>query len=101
MLRSRAEAADAAREEGSAFDQSRNLIARYERENDVIRENLELYDTLIGVISKGVEAGYKTGYDLQTLQNTKRTDELNLRINDINIQLELAKLHYSAYGEGK
>jgi outer membrane protein TolC len=101
MLRQKAEAADTAREEGVAYQQARNLITRYEKENGVFRDNLKLYDTLIGVIGKGVEAGYKTGYDLQTLQNTKHTDELSMKINTINIQLELAKLHYSTYGEGQ
>ncbi len=101
MLRRKAEEADTVREEGIGYEQSRNLITRYEKENGVFRQNLALYDTLIDAIRKGVEAGYKTGYDLQTLENTKTNDLLSMKINDINIQMELAKLHYSTQGEGK
>jgi len=54
-----------------------------------------LYDDLIKAIQAGVNAGVKTGYDLQTLKNTKSIEELEITINEINIQLELAKLHFA------
>ena len=100
MLRQRAEAADTEREEALAYEQLRNLVTRYENEIGVLEENLELYDTLIDVTRKGVAAGYKTGYDLQTLENTRRTAELEIAVDRINIQLELAKLHYQTFEKG-
>jgi len=54
-----------------------------------------LYDDLIQATQAGVNAGTKTGYDLQTLKNSKKIEELEIKINEINIQIELAKLHFS------
>ena len=100
MLRQRAEAADARREESLAYEQLRNLVTRYEKEIGLLEENLELYDTLIDVTRQGVKSGYKTGYDLQTLENTRRIAELEIAVDRVNIQLELAKLHYQSFEKG-
>lgn len=94
-LKESAATADKSREIEALYKQSLELIDSY---NDIIaitRKNLTLYDDLIQAIQAGVNAGVKTGYDLQTLQNTKAIEELEIQINEINIQIELAKLHFS------
>lgn len=101
MLRQKAEAADRVREEGQKYEQTRNLISRYEEENRVLGENLKLYDTLLEVAQKGYASGLKTGYDVQTLSHTRKIGELDIAINRLNIQLEMAKLHYGTYGRGE
>jgi outer membrane protein len=95
VLRRRGELLDSRREEGYAFEQALSRIEIYREYIDVTAQNLALYKELIDVTQKGVEAGYYTGYDLQTLKNSRIIDESTIRINEINIQIELAKLHYS------
>ena len=58
-------------------------------------KNLSLYDELISVIQAGVDSGYKTGYDLQTIKNSKAIEEYTIKINELNIELELAKLYFA------
>jgi outer membrane protein len=95
VLRRRGELLDSRREEGYAFEQALSRIEIYREYIDVTAQNLSLYKELIDVTQKGVEAGYYTGYDLQTLKNSRIIDESTIKINEINIQIELAKLHYS------
>lgn len=94
-LQSIAKISDKQREVEREYLQSISLIENYRETINLIRENLKLYDDLIGVIEAGVRSGIKTGYDLQTLKNTKSIEELEISINEINIQIELAKLHFS------
>ena len=83
------------REEGLAYQQSILSIRRFEGVNEVLEENLALYHSLLGITEKAFKAGYKTGYDVQTLQNSIKSAELEIAINDMNIQIELAKLHFA------
>jgi outer membrane protein TolC len=94
-LKENALIADKAREIEATYVQSLDLIDNYHDIISITRQNLALYDDLIKAIQAGVNAGVKTGYDLQTLNNTKLIEELEIKINEINIQLELAKLHFA------
>lgn len=79
----------------ASYAQAIELIKSYKRYIEITSKNLSLYDELITVIQAGVDMGYKTGYDLQTLKNSKDIEQFNIKINEINIELELAKLHFS------
>jgi len=94
-LKENALTADKAREIEATYTQSIDLIDNYQDIISITRQNLLLYDDLINAIQAGVKAGVKTGYDLQTLNNTKSIEELEIKINEINIQVELAKLHFA------
>jgi outer membrane protein TolC len=94
-LRGAADAQDKERTKRSSYAQSVELIKSYRRYIEITSKNLSLYDDLISVTQAGVDAGYKTGYDLQTLKNSKAIDEYTIKINEINIQLELSKLHFA------
>ena len=74
----------------------RSLLEAWTRATDgaLAQNNLALYDDLIQATTAGVKTGYRSGYDLETLQNTKKIDEYEITINELNIQLELVKLHY-------
>lgn len=87
--------ADTQRELEASYRQSVQKIESYREYINITTTNLSLYDDLIQVVQAGVNAGTKTGYDLQTLQNSKKVEELEITINEINIQLELAKLYFS------
>lgn len=94
-LRTRSQTLDKTREQTAYYKQIKSNIDTYREYIELTRKNQALYDELLQVTEAGVKAGYRTGFDLQTLRNTKAIDEYEIRINELNIQLELAKLHYS------
>lgn len=94
-LQEAATIADKHRELEADYAQSIALIESYHETMQLISENLKLYDELINATQAGVNAGSKTGYDLQTLKNTKIIEEYDLKINTLKIQMELANLHFA------
>jgi outer membrane protein TolC len=94
-LKEAASAADKEREIRADYAQSVEKIRSYRDIISITTRNLSLYDDLIQAVKAGVDAGTKTGYDLQTLRNTRAIEEYDIRINEINIQSELARLHFS------
>lgn len=92
-LKQQAEAADIKRQMGAQYEQSLVRIDSYKRVIAITKDNLKFYGELIDATNAAVNAGYKAGYDLQTLQNTQSIEELELKINEINIQIELATLY--------
>jgi outer membrane protein len=70
-------------------------IQNYEAYKIVTQENISLYTNLIKIVQKALKSGLKTGYDLKTLQNTKKIDEIELEISNINIQIELVELTFA------
>lgn len=93
-LKQQAESADTKRQMDGRYDQSIAQIESYQNVIAITKENLNYYDELIDATKAAVNAGYKAGYDLQTLQNTRSIEELEIQINEINIQIELSTLHY-------
>lgn len=94
-LKQAAQVADEYRSTKASYAQSIELIESYRGYNKITSENLSLYDALIEAIKAGVNTGEKTGYDLETIKNTKAIEKLNIKLSDINIQIELAKLHFA------
>lgn len=92
-LKQQALSADTKRQMEGRYEQSLAHIESYQRMIAITGENLSHYAQLIGATKAAVDAGYKAGYDLQTLQNTKSIEELEIKINEINIQIELSSLH--------
>lgn len=96
-LKEAAKTADKQRELNAEYAQTLEKMQSYRETIAITAKNLLLYDELINVLQAGVNAGTKTGYDLQTLKNTKAIEELEIKINEINIQIEFAKLHFSLH----
>jgi len=94
-LKENASIADKKRELDAAYAQVIEKIESYRESIAITSENLILYNDLLRAIEAGVNAGTKTGYDLQTLKNTKAIEELEITINEINIQILLAQLHFA------
>jgi outer membrane protein TolC len=93
-LKSESQMLEQKREQNAYYKQVRSNIESFEEYIVLTQKNLALYKELLDVTSKAVNAGYKAGYDLKTLQNTNAIDECEISINEINIQLELVKLHF-------
>jgi outer membrane protein len=96
-LKEAAKTADKKRELNAQYALVFEKIQSYRDYISITSKNLLLYDELIRVLQAGVNAGTKTGYDLQTLKNTKTIEELEIKINEINIQIEFAKLHFALH----
>jgi len=94
-LKQAAQVADTYRSTKASYAQSIELIESYRSYNEITSKNLSLYDELIEAIEAGVNTGEKTGYDLEIIKNTKSIEKLNIKLSEINIQIELAKLHFA------
>ncbi|AXX86298.1 RND family efflux system, outer membrane channel protein, TolC family [Malaciobacter marinus] len=76
------------------FDETLTKIQTYKNYNKIINENIELYDDLIQINQVSSQAGMSSKYDLEILKNTKKINEYDLVINNIDMQLEYAKLYF-------
>ena len=76
------------------YEQILALINTYDEYEKTITNNLKLYDDLIMVNQSSNAAGMTADYDLEVLENTKRINEYDLEINDINKKLQYTKLYF-------
>lgn len=90
-----ATASDTRLESLLSYDRSANALRRYEKEIAIAESDLQLYDALIETARKGVETGYRSGYDLQTLQNSRAAAALDVEIGRLRIVAEQLKLYYA------
>lgn len=81
------------------YEQILNKIDSYEKYNKTINESIKLYDDLIMVNAVSNSAGMTSSYDLDILKNTKKINEYDLALNDINIKLQYSKLYFKTKGE--
>jgi len=72
-------------------------ISMIEDRIDVTKEDLSIYDSILKVIHEEKEAQIKTQSDLDTLENSQKIKVLDLKIYEVDKQIELlsvyAKLH--------
>lgn len=90
---------DKQRELEAAYGQIQERLKSYHAYIDIISKNVTLYDELISATKAGVDVGSKTGYDLQTLNNSQTIEQLEIDINKLNIQIELSNLYFSLHKE--
>jgi outer membrane protein TolC len=76
------------------YNQTLKNIDLITAKTKVANQNLKLYEELINLTSKEVQAGTKTKYDLETLQNNEKIEEYNIKINEIQKQIQLANLYF-------
>ena len=64
---------------------------------DITNEDLALYKSILNIIEEEKEAQLKTQSDVDTLQNSQKIKSVDLKIYEIDKQIELleiyAKLH--------
>ncbi len=76
------------------YEQILAQINTYDEYEKTIGNNLKLYDDLIIVNQSSNSAGMTSDYDLEVLQNTKKINEYDLQINDVNKKLQYSKLYF-------
>ena len=85
--------ADRKRELASLYQQVRHNLVNIEKKISLAQENRALYEKLLADTRELFRAGYKTEYDVDTLANSARIQELEVRILEFDSQRELLNLY--------
>jgi outer membrane protein TolC len=94
-LRAESQERTTAEEVKRAYAQSQSAIEATRKSVEVSKENIALYDSLINVTRAQAQSGSVSRFDLQTLENSRESDRLEIESNQIAVQIELAKLYYA------
>ena len=76
------------------YEQILTQIDTYENYEKIVNNNLKLYEELIMVNKSSNDAGMTSDYDLEILENTRKINEYDLIVNDINKKLQYTKLYF-------
>lgn len=81
-------------ESGAQYDQIVDLFASKMRSIELLQENIVLYDELIKITKQSVLVGEKSKFDLEMLENSREIDNIEIKINELLLDIEKAKLFY-------
>ncbi|WP_331773874.1 TolC family protein [Sulfurospirillum sp. 1612] len=98
-LKSKLKLADTKRDEKENYNLAIHNIKLLQQKITLAHEDVKLYDSLLASTQDSYKAGEKTIYDVQTLENTKKTMEIDAKIFDTEIQLALLDLYAKMNGE--
>ncbi len=84
---------DKKRELKSLFEQVMQNLENFDKKILLSEENRQLYKTLLDETKDLYAAGYKTVYDVSTLENSEKIQVINKHIFEIDKQLELLNLY--------
>ena len=82
------------RELKNNFANTLKQIAYIQNKIKIYQNNIKLYNELIATTKDSIKAGNATIDDLETLQNTKKTNAINIKILKLQIQKLLLNLYY-------
>jgi outer membrane protein len=94
VLKQKAYIKDVKNEESYNFEELLTKIDTYKKHIKTIEENINLYDELIKTNEISNQSGMTSTYDLDILKNTQEINLYDLKINDINILQNYAKLYF-------
>jgi len=92
-LKSKLVIEDKRRELTAIFEQVMQNIQNYDNKKNLSSENLDIYNELLSETKDLYTAGYKTEYDVNLLQNSVDIENINMKIFEIDKQLELLTLY--------
>ena len=84
---------DKKRELASLYEQVTQNLNNYDKKIALAEENKALYAKLLDETTQLYTAGYKTTYDVQTLSNSVKIEEVEQRTFELDKQLELLNLY--------
>ncbi|WP_456480447.1 TolC family protein [Nautilia sp.] len=73
-------------------------LKTYDSKIKIYRQNIKIYDELINSAKESLKAGNATEYDLEILQNSRKTMFLNIEILKLQKQKLLLSLYYKLSG---
>lgn len=94
LLKQRLNITDMENELAYEYEQIITQLDTYDEFEKTITSNLKLYDDLIVANKSSNAVGMTATYDLEILENTKKINEYDLKINDINKKLQYTKLYF-------
>ncbi len=80
-------------DEKTFFKTKLEKIAMLEERLQITKDDLEVYDSILKIINEEKQAQIKTQSDLETLQNSQKIKSLDLKIYEIDKQLELLEMY--------
>lgn len=92
-LKAKVQIDDKKRESKALFEQVHQNLENYDKKIALSQENQELYSALYDETIQLYKAGYKTKYDVETLDNSQQIEVVNQKIYEIDKQLELLNLY--------
>jgi outer membrane protein TolC len=84
---------DKQRELNSLYEQVMHNIKNFDKKIALSNENITLYTKLLDDTKELYDAGYKTEYDVKTLENSLKIQNIDTKIYEIDKQLELLTLY--------
>ena len=100
-LKSRVLQEDKKRELKALFKQVLHNINNYDKKIALSNENIDLYTKLLDETQELFKAGYKTQYDVDTLANSLKIQQIDSNIYKIDKQLELLSLYEMYVNNGE
>ncbi|NPA60141.1 MAG: TolC family protein [Epsilonproteobacteria bacterium] len=92
---------DKKRELDAVFKQVMHNIENFNKKIEFSDENIDLYAKLLEETKELYEAGYKTKYDVEILNNSLKIQEIDSKIFEMDKQLELLTLYEMYINNGK
>ncbi|MFT5661391.1 MAG: hypothetical protein ACI9TV_002037 [Sulfurimonas sp.] len=86
-------AIDKERELNALFEQVMQNLNNLEKKKVLSLENISIYSKLLEDTKELFSAGYKTEYDVETLENSVGISQINFKIYEVDKQLELLSLY--------
>lgn len=80
-------------DEKTFFKTKLEKITMLEERLQITKDDLEVYNSILKIINEEKEAQIKTQSDLETLQNSQKIKSLDLKIYEIDRQIELLELY--------
>jgi len=92
-LKSQVNTIDKERELKALFEQVMQNIENFDKKRTLSIENRDIYSKLLDDTQRLFDAGYKTQYDVDLLTNSVEISEIDLKVFEIDKQLELLTLY--------
>jgi outer membrane protein TolC len=92
-LKSKLDLENSLDDEKTFFKSKLQKIAMIEERLQITRDDLEVYDSILKTINEEKIAQIKTQSDLDTLQNSQKIKSLDLKVYEIDKQLEFLDMY--------
>jgi len=80
-------------EEQTIFNNVKEKINSLKKKMQIAKNDIKLYDSLVTQIKEQLEVGIKTQSDLETIENSQKVKELDIKSLKIEEQIELLEIY--------